>query len=201
MKAHTVRDARFVASAARADQLPELGAPEIAFAGRSNVGKSSLMNMLLGRKGLVRTSKTPGCTRAINFFAVELGEGEAVTFVDLPGYGFASRSKKERRSWAPLISGYLDGRALLRAVCVLVDVRRGIEKDDEGLIDLVVSRGLVTIVVATKIDKIPRAKRKPALVAMQRKIREPLVAASSVTGEGRTELLDRLLCAIEDPAL
>jgi len=194
-----VQDAHFIASAADARQIPPEGPPELAFAGRSNVGKSSLMNMLLARKGLVRTSKTPGSTRAINFFSVR-ASGKEFTFVDLPGYGFASRSKEERASWAPLIEGYLESRRSLRAVCILIDARRGIESDDEGLIDLIVTRGLVALVVATKIDKLVRAKRKPTLDSIRKSIREPVIAASGETGEGKDELWSALQKILENPA-
>jgi GTP-binding protein len=190
-----VKDARYVASAAREDQLPPSVSPEIAFAGRSNVGKSSLMNMLMQRKNLVRTSKTPGATRAINLFAVDFDGQGPLTFVDLPGYGYAARSKEERESWGPLLEGYLRTRSALRALVVLIDARRGIEDDDEGLIDLGVERGLQTFVVATKIDKLGKAQRKPALEKIKKTIREPVIGASGETGEGREQILTRLLSA------
>jgi GTP-binding protein len=195
-----VKDARFVASAAKTEQIPASTAPEIAFAGRSNVGKSSLMNMLLERKNLVRTSKTPGATRAINLFAVTFDGLGDFTFVDLPGYGYAARSKEEREGWGPLMEGYLGTRSALKALVVLVDVRRGIEDDDEGLIDLGVARGIDTIVVATKIDKLGRAQRKPAFDTIAKGIRETVIAASAETGEGRDAILRRLLHRSEEPA-
>lgn len=189
-----VKDAQFLASAAKEDQIPPSVAPEIAFAGRSNVGKSSLMNMLMQRRNLVRTSKTPGATRAINLFSVDFASGP-LTFVDLPGYGYAVRSKEEREGWGPLLTGYIGTRSALRAMIVIVDVRRGIEADDEGLIDLGVDRGIDTFVVATKIDKIGRAQRKPAVEKIKKSIREVVIAASAETGEGRDEILQRLLSA------
>jgi ribosome biogenesis GTP-binding protein YsxC/EngB len=103
---------------------------EVAFAGRSNVGKSSLINTLVQRKGLVRTSGTPGCTRQINFFSIRARDDFALVCVDLPGYGFAKRSKGEREQWADLIEGYLKRRPTLRALVLLVDARRGLEEDD-----------------------------------------------------------------------
>ncbi len=191
-----VKDARYVASAARADQLPPSTSPEIAFAGRSNVGKSSLMNMLLQRNKLVRTSKTPGATRAINLFAVSIEGFETdLTFVDLPGYGYAARSKEERARWGPLLEGYIRTRSALRALVVLIDVRRGIEEDDEGLIDLGVTRGIDTLIVATKIDKLSRAQRKPAIDKITMSIRESVIAASAETGDGRLEILSYLVSA------
>lgn len=194
-----MKDARFVASAARSEQIPASTAPEIAFAGRSNVGKSSLMNMLLERKNLVRTSKTPGATRAINLFAVTFEGIGDFTFVDLPGYGYAARSKEEREGWGPLMEGYLGTRSALKALVVLVDVRRGIEDDDEGLVDLGVARGIDTIVVCTKIDKLARSQRKPAIDKIEKSIRETVIAASAETGEGRVEILRRLLRAAPAP--
>jgi GTP-binding protein len=182
--------------------------PEIAFAGRSNVGKSSLMNALVQRKALVRTSSTPGCTRQINVFTVTLKGGRSLCLVDLPGYGYARVSKSERRSWGPMLEGYLRERAALRAVVVIVDVRRGIEEDDAQLIDFLGAarapgEGIPSvIVVATKMDKLPRAKRKPALAALR--ARSPgvasIVAFSAVSGpereEGREELWRRILRAL-----
>lgn len=188
-----VKDARFLASAAKTEQVPASTAPEIAFAGRSNVGKSSLMNMLLERKNLVRTSKTPGATRAINLFAVSFEGLGDFTFVDLPGYGYAARSKEEREGWGPLMETYLGTRSALKALVVLVDIRRGIEEDDEGLVDLGVARGIDTIVVATKLDKLVRAQQKPAIEKIRKSIRETVIAASAETGEGRVEILNRLL--------
>jgi GTP-binding protein len=195
-----VEDAQFVASAATPEQLPVATGVEIAFAGRSNVGKSSLLNMLLQRQGLVRTSKTPGCTRGVNLFSVRFEGGRDLVFADLPGYGYAQRSKTEREAWAPLIEGYLERREALRALIVLIDARRGIEDDDSGLIDLGVTRGLATFVVATKLDKLSMSKRKPTLAAIARSIREPVIGASGATGEGRAAVLERIFRATEPKA-
>jgi GTP-binding protein len=171
-KMFRVKDARFVASSPDGNLPPPVGV-EIAFAGRSNVGKSTLLNALMGRKGLARTSSTPGCTRAVTLFEVELGDGARVTLGDLPGYGYAKRSKAERARWAPLMDDYLLGRATLRAVVLLVDVRRGVEEDDRGLLELIgkparVSRpALAQVVVATKVDKVGAAGRKLTLAKMR----------------------------------
>src|SRR5215475_3229804 len=133
---HRIVDARFVASVPAARLLPPPTGVEIAFAGRSNVGKSTLLNALLERKGLARTSSTPGCTRELVVFEAVAADGAVLTFVDLPGYGYAKRSKAERASWAGLVEDYLLGRPSLAAVVVLLDVRRGMESDDADLLEL-----------------------------------------------------------------
>src|SRR5882672_2807656 len=117
--------AEFIAGAVETTGLPAPTSAEIAFAGRSNVGKSSLLNAMMQRHSLARTSRTPGCTRQLNVFHVECADGLQVNFVDLPGYGWARRSKTERGEWQGMIEGYLRQRASLRAVVILVDVRRG----------------------------------------------------------------------------
>src|SRR5450432_4837857 len=128
-----VSDAEFTAGATRAEGLPAPALAEIAFAGRSNVGKSSLMNMLMGRKGLVRASNTPGRTRELNVFLAKSLDGLALHLVDLPGYGYAKVSKTEKKSWGPMMEGYLASRATLRAIVLIVDIRRGVEDDDREL--------------------------------------------------------------------
>jgi GTP-binding protein len=188
-----VRDASFLGGAVRADQLPSGGAPEIAFAGRSNVGKSSLLQSLVGRRGLVRVSSSPGRTRQINLFAVDVVEAGPVVFVDLPGYGYAKVSKAERRSWGPLVERYLEGRELLRAVVVIVDARRGAEDDDAQLVEYLQSIDRLPVVVATKIDKLPKSHVKPAVLAIGRALGVRAHSYSSVTGAGREELWSALL--------
>lgn len=198
-----VLDASFVAGATSLDQLPAPTFAELAFAGRSNVGKSSLINNLVARKKLVRTSSAPGCTRAINVFRVRVRSeaGEAhLDLVDLPGYGYARRSKSERKSWGPLIDSFLTGRPGLRAVIVIVDVRRGAEPDDQQLLEFLDSIEVPALVVATKTDKLPVSKRKLALQALQQELGRPLLPYSSVSGDGRERLWTRILRAasIED---
>jgi len=159
---------------------------EIAFAGRSNVGKSSLLNRLMNRKNLARTSSTPGCTRQINFFDVRTAQGIHLNLVDLPGYGYAKRSKDERKLWAELIDGYLLERPTLRAVAVLVDVRRGLEEDDLGLLEMLGSGStsggrsqFKSIIVATKLDKLRAGERATALA----KIKAPGATVFGVSTE------------------
>jgi len=191
-----VLDAEFVAGATGLAQLPAPTFAEVAFAGRSNVGKSSLINSLVRRKKLVRTSGAPGCTRAINIFRVRLrtDEDEAhLDLVDLPGYGYAQRSKAERLSWGPLIEGFLRERPGLRGAVVIVDIRRGVQDDDVQLLEFLESIEVTPILVATKLDKLPASKRKPAVAALRREISRPVLAYSSVTGDGWEALWERLL--------
>lgn len=191
-----VLDAQFVAGATVLGQLPPPTFAEIAFAGRSNVGKSSLINNLLLRKKLVRTSSAPGCTRAINIFRVRLrtnGEDAHLDLVDLPGYGYAQRSKAERRSWGPLIEGFLGERAGLRGAVVILDIRRDAQEDDLQLLEFLESVGVTPIVVATKIDKLPGSKHKPAIAALRRELSRPVIPYSSITASGRDALWKRVL--------
>ena len=193
-----VLDAQFVAGATALGQLPAPTFAEVAFTGRSNVGKSSLINSLVRRKKLVRTSSAPGCTRAINIFRVRMRakDGEAhLDLVDLPGYGYAQRSKAERKSWGPLIEGFLTDRPGLCAAVVILDIRRGAEDEDLQLLEFLQSVGIPPIVVATKSDKLPASKRKPAVEKLRRALDRPVVAYSSVTGEGWEALWKRLLRA------
>jgi GTP-binding protein len=191
-----VLDAEFVAGATALGQLPAPTFAEVAFAGRSNVGKSSLINNLVRRKKLVRTSSAPGCTRAINIFRVRIrtNDDEAhLDLVDLPGYGYAQRSKAERRSWGPLIEGFLRERPGLRGAVVIIDVRRGAQDDDVQLLEFLDSIEVTPILVATKIDKLPASKRKLAVTALRRQLDRPLIGYSSVTGDGREALWKRIL--------
>ena len=194
----TIVSAEFLAAAADLQQLPPPTSIEIAFAGRSNVGKSSLMNRLLARKGLVRTSSTPGCTRTINFFGISTSTGHAMTFVDLPGYGYARRAKTEREAWGDLVERYLLERVSLIAVVVVLDIRRPIEAAEHDLMTLLADKPRVarpaphTIAVATKLDKLRNAERKPALAQIARALERPVIGFSAETGDGRDELWARL---------
>lgn len=195
--------AEFVAGAVDTAGLPPPTRVEVAFAGRSNVGKSSLLNAMMQRKGLARTSSTPGCTRQLNVFDVRCADGLEVGFVDLPGYGWAKRSKVEKSQWQTMIEGYLMRRAGLRAVVLLVDSRRGVEEEDGQLVDFLrqprqVSepKPLEVILVATKIDKFSSSARKPALEALKKHAGARPLGFSVETGDGREELWARIRYAV-----
>lgn len=186
--------ADFKAGAGPGTSLPAPTMAEIAFAGRSNVGKSSLINTLLERKSLVRTSSTPGSTRQLNLYEARAADGVTLHLVDLPGYGFTHRSKGEVAAWAKLIEGYLATRSTLAAVVILVDVRRGLEEDERELINFIDSakvpsrRPVEVLLVATKLDKLARSERKVILRRLQEDLGRRVHGFSSVTGEGRDEL-------------
>jgi GTP-binding protein len=201
-----VVDAQFVAGAVDDASLPPPTLVEVAFAGRSNVGKSSLLNAMMQRHALARTSNTPGCTRQLNVYEVRCADGLAMRFVDLPGYGWARRSKKERKDWQDLIEGYLTRRVGLRAVVLLMDVRRGLEDEERQLVEFLAQpravsgvTALAVVLVATKIDKVGAAARKPAMEKLKRaagSLGARVVAFSAVTGDGREELWARIRAAV-----
>jgi len=174
---------------------PEPRLPEIAFAGRSNVGKSSLINRLLRRKKFARVSNTPGRTREINFFEVN---GEFI-LADLPGYGYARVSKERKAAWRPLIEGYLRGSPTLRGVVHLLDARRVPSDDDLLMLDFLAQIGTPTIVVATKIDKLPRAEQAMRVEQLAREAGvelEQVIPFSAVSGDGRDELAEAIASLI-----
>lgn len=187
-----VKSARFIAAATHVAQLPPPLFAELAFAGRSNVGKSSLINSLLNRRKLVRTSSTPGCTRGLNLFRIELDQG-VLDLVDLPGYGYAKRSKTERLSWGPMIEDFLSLRAGLRAIVLIIDVRRGATEDDITLLEFAAHIQRPVLVVATKIDKLPRNKQRTEVEKLAKALRLPVLPYSSETGSGREGLWQALL--------
>ncbi len=180
----------FLVSAADENDLPPLGAPEVAFAGRSNVGKSSLLNTLTGRKGLARTSNTPGRTRLLNFF----GLGGRLILVDLPGYGYARASKTDIARWNKLTRGYLKGRSQLRRICLLVDARHGLKSSDEQVMEELDSAAVSYQIVLTKADKVkPGPLRRlveeiQATVARHPAAHPVCLTTSSETGAGIPEL-------------
>ena len=183
-----VESAEFILSAHGSGDFPRDGRPETAFVGRSNVGKSSLLNRLLSKKGLARISSTPGRTRAVNFFLVN----RRYYFVDLPGYGYAKAGREDRRLWAEMVDGYIR-QALPRAqVTLLIDGKVGATPLDVQAYQYLSAFGAPLVVAATKIDKVTRGRRSAA----QRTIREtlslpestPLIAVSAESGEGIKEL-------------
>jgi GTP-binding protein len=183
---------------------PDEGVPEIAFAGRSNVGKSTLLQALMQRRGLVRISGTPGRTRLINFFRVvvapEGGRGpedkRELRFVDLPGYGYAKVSKAEREKWLPFVDQYLSERASLKVLVLLVDPRREAGIDETEIMKYVAERGVLVLAVMTKADKLPKHERKPALEKLKRALALPTIAVSATDGDGIDELWRRIANAI-----
>ena len=180
----------FVLGAARLDHIPESRLPEIAFAGRSNVGKSSLVNALTGRKTLARVSNTPGRTREINFFRL----GDRLMLADLPGYGFARASKAQSEQWAGLIFEYLRGRPQLRRVILLIDSRRGLLENDVEVMTLLDRAAVSYQLVLTKTDKLKPdeltaiAFRVAAQSRTHGAAHPDLIATSAITGEGIPEL-------------
>jgi GTP-binding protein len=169
--------------------------PEIAFSGRSNVGKSSLLNALVRRKSFARVSSTPGKTREINFFRVN----DTFHLVDLPGYGYARVSKAARNAWRPLIEGYLRTSEHLRGVVQLIDSRHPPSDDDHRMMQFLAAVGVPTIVVATKVDKLKRADREPTLGALAAQLGvddDQLIPFSAVTGEGRDDLAHAIVSVL-----
>jgi GTP-binding protein len=201
-----VATAEFEAGAASSDALPAPTIDEVAFVGRSNVGKSSVMNAILERRSLVRTSSTPGCTRQINLFSVTLVGGRTLRLVDLPGYGYAKLSKAERASWGALLEGYIQTRTTLRAVVLVVDARRGFEGDDAQMAEFLLAPrpcgpSPQVVVVATKLDKLALSKQKPLLTKLEKDARRKILGFSAVTGEGRGGLWAAILGATEAGSL
>ena len=184
------RECRFVMGVARLEDLPAGDLPEIAFAGRSNVGKSSLVNALTGRKTLARTSNTPGRTRQLNFFDL----GGRLTIVDLPGYGYAKAPKGEVERWTQLVRLYLKGRVGLRRLCLLVDARHDLKPSDRQVMDMLDEAAVAYQVVLTKIDKVKAGVLADRLGGVAEEIRKraaanpEIIATSAVKGAGIEEL-------------
>jgi GTP-binding protein len=204
--------AELALTAASPATFPTEGLPEIAFLGRSNVGKSSLLNRLAERRRLARTSRTPGKTRLLHFYRLDLrfesetnslegspSKEKSVLLVDLPGYGYAQVSKAERMAWQRLVEGYLAARPVLRAAVVLQDIRRDLQEDEELLQAWLDDRKIATLLVLTKADKLPPMQRARRVRELGREIPLPadrLITTSAQTGLGVAELwraLARLL--------
>ena len=165
--------ASFHVSAARLDQLPPAGPPEVCFAGRSNAGKSSAINVLTNQRRLAFSSKTPGRTRLINMFSLPdpLTQGEALGYlVDLPGYGYAAVAQKAREEWADVLGGYLRARSSLAGVVLLIDIRRGVTDLDRRLADWIAPTGRPVLALLTKADKFPYGQRIRAVQTVRKQL-------------------------------
>jgi len=188
-------------AAASAGQFPAAGAPEVAFLGRSNVGKSSLLNRLVGRRRLARTSSTPGKTRLLCWYRVERTSGE-LWFVDLPGYGYAKVSRRERESWRGLVEAYLGGRPSLRVAVLLQDLRRDASEDETLLLEWLAERDVPALVAVTKVDKLKPMRRAQRLRELKAQIALPagrVIATSATSGVGMDELWGALDAATAGP--
>jgi GTP-binding protein len=177
---------------------PENALPEIAFVGRSNVGKSSLLNRLMRRKALARVSNTPGRTREIHFFNVN----HQFVLADLPGYGYARISKDKKAEWRPLIEGYLSESPALRGVVQLLDIRHDPSDDDRVMLDFLADLGVPVIVAATKVDKLRSSEVEPRLKALASAVgldAEQIVLFSATSGRGRDELAEALMALLSQP--
>ena len=174
----------FVISAAAPSDFPPPTLPEIAVVGRSNVGKSSLINALTGHDGLARTSRTPGRTRLINWFQIEAQP--TFHLVDLPGYGYAAVDSKTRASWKPLIETYLSSRQTLAGVLLLIDIRRGAEDEELDFVPWLAQRETPIVVALTKADKLPKNKRMLEVTRQKKTLglTRPPYAVSTLDGEG-----------------
>ncbi len=187
-----IKSAEFITSAAKPGQYPQDGLPEIAFAGRSNVGKSSLINCLVQRKKLVRTSRTPGRTQLLNFFVIN----GAFRLVDLPGYGYSKVAESVRATWGPMIETYLETRENLKGVVHILDLRHPPTPDDLTLWSWFKSKSIPAIAVLTKADKLPRGKWTPLLKSAAQVLAispAEAVLFSAETHQGRTELLEKII--------
>ena len=194
--------AEFTAAFGIASQLPKCNSPEIAFAGKSNVGKSTLINKLFQRRNLARVSSVPGKTATINFYRCC-----GVTFADLPGYGYAKRSKAELKRWQELINGYLQDDRDLRAVLLLLDMRHPPTKNDLQMVDFLIDTEMPFAIVLTKADKLNKSERTARLAALPQELPQfedlNVTVFSSVTGEGLEQLrgLIEEITAEETPAV
>jgi len=179
-----IHNVSLTVSAVKPEQYPHTDFPDLAFAGRSNVGKSSFINKVLLRKSLARTSSKPGKTATINFFNID----DCINFVDLPGYGYARVSKEEKKKWATMIETYLNTRETLSQVILLVDSRHEPTNDDEIMLNFIRAVCDRVVIVASKIDKLKASERNDALMRIIRKLKlsgdDIIIPFSAVTGEG-----------------
>lgn len=195
-----IKSATFVKSATRPGNYPPGDFKEVAFAGRSNVGKSSLINVLVNRRGLVRTSSTPGRTQLLNFFDIN---GQFY-LVDLPGFGFAKVPLAVKKQWGPMVRNYLEGRDNLRALLLLFDIRRVPQEEELQLLDWLEELEVPTIPVITKVDKISRSRREKQIQPILEATglpRDAFTLFSATTREGRDEVWQRIEVALDDDSL
>ena len=186
-----IKTVEFIKSAVKPSQYPEYDYPEIAFAGRSNVGKSSLINTLIQRKNMVKTSSKPGCTQLINFFLVN----EELSFVDLPGYGYAKVSKKIRSQWQPMVNLYLSQRQSLLGLVLLIDIRRDPGKEELDMVDWLESHKMPYLVILTKSDKLSKTKQQKRLLSIcsqMNREKNSVILFSAKTKKGRETILEEI---------
>jgi GTP-binding protein len=187
-----IRNVEFIGGMAEKEGWrPDSSLPEVAFAGRSNVGKSSLLNSLVRRKSFARVSRTPGRTREINFFRVN----NEFVLVDLPGYGYARISKERKSEWKPLIESYMRRTTQLRGIVLLLDIRRDPSDDDRAMLDFLAETEVPAIVALTKTDKVSRTAAREKAADVSRVLAldsEQVIPFSASTGEGRIELLEAI---------
>jgi len=191
-----ILSAEFITSATKPDQYPPVKYPEMAFAGRSNVGKSSLINTLVNRKRLVKTSSTPGRTQLINFFDIN----NRITFVDLPGYGYAKVPTAIRKKWGPMIETYLSGRRSLKGVVVIMDIRRIPRQEEHNLIAWLEHYSIAKILVLTKTDKLSKTKQDKQRAAVVRSLdvaSSELIMFSTKSRKGREDVWDAIVSLTE----
>jgi GTP-binding protein len=187
-----IKSAEFVTSAVKKAQYPPEALPEIAFAGRSNVGKSSLINTLVNRKRLVKTSSTPGRTQLINFFDIN----KELAFVDLPGYGYAKVPAAVRKKWGPMIETYLSTRRTLKGVVIILDIRRKPREEERDLIHWLAHYSIASILVLTKTDKLSKtkvARQQESIVRALAMEKEDTILFSAKTRRGRDAVWDAIL--------
>lgn len=192
-----IKSAEFITSAVKPSQYPLPDFPEIAFAGKSNVGKSSVINTLVNRRHLVKTSRTPGRTQLINFFLIN----GLLSFVDLPGYGYAKVPAAVKKKWGPMIETYLSSRKSLKAVLLIMDIRRSPGNEELNFIDWLAREGLACLMVLTKTDKLSKTRQKKQLAMIAAAIgrnKEDLLLFSAKTKKGKTQIWQAIEYAAQE---